>query len=206
MRTTRLDASNVTPEELPALSDDDFRRVVDADLRRRVSPHVLPEATSAALRDPGNVKRWHTTLSAILRSVEGQDQSAQDDFDHQLAELESRVGVLQDAGGQAEVLAGTYDKIDSLRRDYLSKKASRERFKTGVAEYVALAESLLNDQRDRSYQSMVTEERDRYATRMRRLERAIRRHRDAVIADLDEDDDPTDYEKDLWETLEVKDD
>jgi hypothetical protein len=197
----RFDTKNVEPEDLAGLSEEQFRAVVDADLRRRVSPDGLLSETAQALREPENVERWFATLDGIRLSVEGQLTATADEYDALRSDLEATIKRLEADGGSAARLQRLYDEENTMRVDYLAKKAARERFLTGLKEHLARAESLRNEHRATRSDSLVAAERDRLRRRVERLERAIEGHRKAVLADLSEDEEPERYEESLWAVL-----
>lgn len=189
----RFNTRTVRPFELTGLSDAEFRAVVDADLRRRVSPDNLTKETSMALRSPENNERWHTTLLGIRASVEGQLRSADDEYEMQRLALEADIGRIPPT--QSTRLAAMYEESNALRKEYLSKRAARERFLTGLNEHVVAAEASLGQG-----------SADRDARRVRVLEQAIEAHRRAVLQDLDDGEEPAQYEELLWAVLAATDD
>ena len=71
-----VDLDNLTPRSLAELDEQEFRHVVDCDLRRharsdRVRRQSVPRWITEALRTQ-HVERWVTALHAMLASVEGQ--------------------------------------------------------------------------------------------------------------------------------------
>jgi hypothetical protein len=203
---TRFDLTRLAPSDLPALDDAQFRQVVDADLRRRVNPNILPERASNALRGPDNLRRWHSQLLAIKRSVDGQLVAAKDELDAVVGTIEARIAQLEDLRPGSPQISVLRSEVAATRSEYLRKKAGRERFLTGVEEHIVFAERLLSSEREDMYNSVVTVERDRYARRLRRLERAVRDHRDVIMADLEDGEEPDECDLALWGALDSDDD
>lgn len=196
--TDRFDPQHVMPEDLAALSDTQFRLVVDADLRRRVRPDGLPLATSTALRSPAHVERWYATLEGIRLSVESQLKATMDEFEAQSAALEANIKRLEGDSSSRARLERMFDEENTLRTEYLTKKAARERFLAGLREHLVQAESL-RDQQRASQNAPV--DLGRLERRIERLERAIEAHRKAVLDEDDFDVDPEPYDETLWAAL-----
>lgn len=196
MTRRRLDTGALVPSDLVGLSDQEFQEVVNADLRRRVQPAGLSERVSAALRSDTHVRRWHATLLAMQRSVEGQLIAGQTDFEQAVTDLERRIRAA--SGRDRDRLE---DELLATRSEHLQRRAKTERFKTGVDEHIEQASSLIASMRDEMLDSVVALERDRYARRMRTLERAIRDHREEVTADLDGEE-PEEFDRRLWSHLD----
>lgn len=203
--TGRFTPERATPDELADLSESDFKAVVDADLRRRVRPEGLPAEVAAALRSPQHVERWCAALERICQSVEGQIVAAADDYDAQLTAAEVEIARLrrQDAG--EDRVQSVIDSTNTLRTEYHSKKAARERFLTGVNEHLVMATSLRDQQRATSTGALATDERTHLLDRIDQLERTIDAHRTAVMADCGDGEEPHPYEEALWAVLEVSD-
>jgi hypothetical protein len=196
----------LAPSDLPGLDDARFRQVVDADLRRRINPGVFPERVLDALRAPDNLRRWHGQLMAIKRSVEGQLVAAKDDLDAAVGPIQARIAQLEDLRPGSPHISVLRSEVANKQSEYLKGKAGRERFLTGVEEHIVAAERLLSTERDDMYKSVVSAERDQYARRLRRLERAVRDHRDVIMADLEDGEVPDECDRALWRALESDDD
>jgi hypothetical protein len=203
--TERFNTADVTPADLVGLSVTLFRAVVDADLRRRVRPAGLSEATSRALRSADHVERWHATLASIQHSVQGQITATADEYEAARLAIEGDIKALEGDAGNAGRISRLYDEARSLRSEYMSKKASRERFLTGLKEYLVEAESLRDQQRTSVYESSVVDERDLLLDRVAVLEQAIGTHRSVIMSDLDENEDPVETDLALWRILQVND-
>lgn len=197
-----FDPRGLVPSDLPKLTDAEFRLVVDADLRRRVNPAGIPARVSDALRNTTNVRRWHAQLVGMSHSVEGQLVAAEDEYQADIGVIEARIAQIQGHRSNSPQIAQLRAEIAAKRAEHLRKKASRERFKTGVNEHLVMAEQILSAERDEMYESVVTAERDRLARRVRYLERAIRDHRDAIMADMDAGEVPEEYDATLWDVLD----
>jgi hypothetical protein len=132
---------------------------------------------SKALRAPANLHRWHTTLESIVRFTEDQLQILDESFERQRHE-------------------------PGARREYESKRAGTERFRSVLLDYLASAETLVDAERKAKIPAGLVADRDNHAHRVLELERAIRAHRKAVRQDLQEDEKPEPYETALWAMLD----
>ena len=177
-----LDVTTLTPDDLVDMPDEDFRAVVDADLRRnsRNRPHLPPEV-AAALREPRHVPRWHMTLSRMDKSVEGQLAARADDYEKELAwsrrrtlELEAELDAALEEGQTFKAdetrkrLREVRLQQEQLTEQHHRGRASTLRFKTGLDEALLEAQYL----RDRLQGD----------ARVRELEEAIRAHRQELTA------------------------
>lgn len=189
---TQFDVRRLSASDLDGLTDSQFRDVVDADLRRRVNPDGIPAEVSEALRSRVHVHHWMRVLQGILRSVDGQLRAADDEYESIAGPLQARVDH-DEAGARQELV--------DLTSEYRRRRASRERFRTGVEEHIVVAEQIIAEERAELADSDVAAERDGYARRILELERAIRAHRKAALADLN-DEEPAPYETALWAALD----
>lgn len=157
-----VDLDALSPEELRAAPQSLFLRVVDADLKRenRGSATPVPPWVTHALRTE-HLDRWVMTLRRMLAQVEGRLSVIDADWEAKGARLSG--GAHED--GYAE---------------YRGARLRSERFRAGVTEALAEADSL-------------------YDSRLAVLEDAIRTHRDEVEAD--ESIDPSDADRQLWNVL-----
>lgn len=184
-----------------------FKNVVDKDLRapttdtpegrkRTLKPHEAPDwyARHAALRTPTVVDRWYMTLNQIAKSVDGQLAAKTEDFEADRASLRARL-LLADEKEAIQIRAD----MENLRARFSKARAGTLRFKTGVDEAFVEARALRDGARDRLYDSIVAEERNRYATRVAALETAIREHREAS---LEAGVDAEHYDLRLWGVVE----
>jgi hypothetical protein len=192
-----------TTARLLAMNKDKFQAVVDRDLRRRQNPDDRrAELESRALRTPAVVDRWLAALTGASKSVEGQLAARALDYDAERAELQLLIAQFEDRvaeGGKLSddderELRAARRRLFEIRAEYSRSRAGTMRFKSGLDEWIVEATSIRNSLRDRLYDTVVTEERNRLAERVRALEEAIRSHRDA----FPEEDEPTDADEDLW--------
>lgn len=195
-----IDANTFQAADLAGLSDDQFRALVDADLRRR-APHGgsrLREDLIVALRSPEQVARWHSMLCRMQRSVDGQLAARRSDFQAELAGLEARALETTDHHARDSLRR----QQQTLRAKYETTKASTVRFKTGLDEATIEARFLRDQAVAVTYGGAVMVERDHFAKSYRRLCAAVERHRSAVLNDLGGDD-PDEIDENLWGALRL---
>lgn len=171
-RQPRVDLSTLTPGRLGELGDDEFRWIVDADLKRRASNEnvrtAVPGWVSDALRST-HLEQWVMTLRRMEASVEGQLEMATNEYERDKARLRS------EANDDVE------SKLAQLTYAYHQRRAGPLRFRAGVQEALPEAESL-------------------YTGRLRHLEEAIRAHREASLDD--DQLEPADFDRRLWSLIE----
>lgn len=168
-------------EKIAALPDDDFRVLVDRDLRRENT-----EEEAEALRSPQLVHRWYTVLVAMTKSVDGQLSAKRQDYEAQKARLRGEFVRAEDALAAARArhdkaqIRGAEEQIRQLRREWaqMSERYSRARaatlrFKSGLDETLVEARLFRDQARDALYTTVVAEERNRLAARVRELEAAL---------------------------------
>lgn len=215
-----------TVDALLKLTEDQFRAVLDDDLRG-----VAHAVTHRNLRDVAVIDRTWSTCLRIHRSIEGQfaaknaeADKVRTDFARQVRELEDEIYTLErdydvaigDGEEQArrELKAALSEKGAELRTvrrraaeagaAHASWRAGAVRFKTGLEEDLVRLRTLRDSYRDRLYDTVVVAERDRLAARVRSLEQAIRAHHQHVCTDAcDEDGCPADAA--LWAALGIDD-
>jgi len=112
MDRTYIDLSKLTPDALAALDEQDFRFVVDADLRRKarssnIRRQDVPPWISEALRTT-HLERWVATLRAMLASVDGQlaQRRANGENNQSVARTARFRSALREALPVAEALLG----------------------------------------------------------------------------------------------------
>lgn len=209
-----IDANAFNPDHLADLPDDDFRAVVEADLRRRAPRNTNPlrDDLVAALRTPALAIRWHATLARMQKSVDGQLGAREGDFRAEQARLEAEA--LQVAQTCQRPTSGDHlapDEVErhlaalrmqqsSLRADYQRTRASTLRFKTGLDDAMLEARYLRDEALHERFGDVVAAERDHLATCCRRLCGAIESHRTAVLNDLGGDD-ADEIDTELWAAL-----
>lgn len=161
------------------LSDEEFRQVVDDDLRGKADAKISPQ-----LRKPENVDRWYSVLLAMTKSVEGQLAARRSDWDGLRTHLGSEIALKTGTNEEAILRA----QLQSERERYLKWRAGIIRFKTGLDEWLAEARHLRDRTRGDMIERVTKDERAFLSSRVRTLEEAIRRHRDHLLAeDLDDE-------------------
>lgn len=214
MTATVTDPDARTLEEVIArlsrLPETQFRQVVDRDLRRREDEErgvrtELNELESAALRSPALVDRWLTALLVASKSVEGQLSARKSDYEATKARLLRTIRRLEDKGtagplstADEQKLREARDQLSQAKERYAKTRSGTLRFKAGLDEWVIEARGMRDGLRDRLFDTVVTEERNRLAERNRVLECAIRAHRDAFPSE----DDPSEADEELWSLVD----
>lgn len=190
-----IDANSFSPADLAGLDDDQFRAVVDADLRRRApsSGARLRQDLIAALRSPEHVARWHSMLSRMQKSVDGQLGARAADFRAGHARLEA--DILRTA--EPTVREDLRRQQQTLRSKYQTARAATVRFKTGLDEATIEARHLRDQAVAATFGGAVTAERDHLASSYRHLCAAVEAHRHAVMNDLGGDT-PDEIDESLW--------
>lgn len=197
-----------TPEALLRMPHETFKNVVDKDLRaptadtpegkkRTLKPHEAPDwyARHASLRTPPVVDRWYMTLNQIAKSVDGQLAAKTEDYEADRATLRARLLLVTDDAEANQIKA----EMETLKARFSKARAGTLRFKTGVDEAFVEARAMRDSARDRLFDSIVAEERNRYATRVAALEAAIREHREASL-EAGVDAEP--YDLRLWGSVD----
>jgi hypothetical protein len=179
---------NPAIERLMHLPEDEFRDIVDADLRRRAR-----RDDAEALRSPELVDRWFAALTAMAKSVEGQLAAREEDFRSRTAAVKAEMGLAVND----EQVADLRVKLHMMQADYSRGRSGTLRFKSGLEEWIIEARYLRDNQRGRMYDSIVAEERNHALARVRELEAAIQEHRD----NFGPDDDVTPEDEKLWQVL-----
>lgn len=210
----------MTPNEVLTLSEKEFHKLVDDDLRRdspnRDHRSDVSEETSRALRSPAAVDRWHSKLARMAHQVGMELETRVERYLAALADLRGKIleqeQALLDAEDPAVVTAirrhilSLRIEVEKLEVDHHSAQARTLRFRTGLDQHLLEAQYLRDGVRDRLYDSVVTKERDRYASKCRDLEsrvtvleEAITNHRALMKCD---DIEPTNNDRRLWATLD----
>lgn len=199
MRTTNnqssLTLSRLQPGDLGTLDDDQFRKVVDSDLRRkqRSTQDRITEAVAQALRSE-HLDRWHQELSRILASAESQLDGRRHDYERSMAELRRRE--LTEPDPQVKM------EMEDITIRHHDAQARTTRFVCSVREALVEADELRDSRNRSSESSMVVRERNHYAERAARLESGIRSHRQAILADVTDSEDIDPIDTQLWSLLE----
>jgi hypothetical protein len=189
-----LDLSRLRPEDLAGLDDDQWKQVIDADLRRGAArPPDLPSSIPPALRSARNIDRFYASLTMIATSLEGQLVMREDDYESDQARL--RADIMSAEFALEEARRNRYPNISQLTRQvmelrvrsedlksqYLRKRAGTMRFKSAVEETLAECDALRNQ--------LVTTFRV-----------AIARHREIM---KEEGIEPSSLDEELWKTLDI---
>lgn len=156
--------------DLHLLNDDDFTELVNRDVRGNLEPD-----TSALLREPPNINRWHDTLLRLKRNVEAQLTSSRSDL------LSKQATYIQ---------RGTSGKLQWIEAKAQAEKWRQGaiRFKNGVEERLLEAKGLRRTMRSTDFQATLVSERDKAVAEMTRLRSAILDHKQGVLDEsLDED-------------------
>lgn len=170
-------------QELLNMSDDDFRAIVDQDLR---SDKSASERTTA-LRDKAIIPRWLSVLQAMLVSIEGQLATGEADFEAMQMALQLGSGNVQ-------------EQLLSTGQRYYEKRARQLRFKSGVDAMLIQARYLQS--RFAPEIALVTKERNQLVIRVHELETAIYKHRSDVLTH--DQAGPLVYDQELWKQLPVE--
>lgn len=125
-----IDLSSLTPGTLDQLPDEEFRMVVDADVKRAsASMQRVPEWVSRELRTTV-VDRWYSTLKRMHASVDHQLETKAAEFEGEQA----RLGLLDETG----------TKVEELKVRHFQKRTQSLRFKSGLTDVLLEAEGLVN--------------------------------------------------------------
>lgn len=178
-------------KRLLGLDYEDFREEVNEDVR----PHTSERYRRAALRSPELVDRWFAALSQMSKSVDGQLAARTEDYEANKAVFKRQLSTARTAADRAKATSEWASQKESAHRS----RAGTLRFKTGVDEALIEARYLRDTVRDSMYDTVVAEERNRYAARSTALFDAIVAHRQAMD---DEDIEPGDHDERLWEAVE----
>lgn len=219
---TTYDVNAFDAKKLDKLSDDEFRALCDADLRRKApkSTVTLRKGLSDALREPQNVERWFSVLVRMAKSVDLQLAARHQDYRGKLAELQcelERLTARQAAGEPildpdtneplsptrgAEVITSKRMRMHNLTAEYAKTRAGTLRFKTGLEDGLLEARFARDQLRSALYSSAIVQERNHYASRATILERAIREHR-GLVEDPDTEDGAAELaDHQLWAALD----
>lgn len=167
------------PEEVLALSEGDFYRLVDFDVRGKVSADI-----GATLRSPEVSDRWYLVLVKMKKNVESTLAATRADVRAKrlrtLSEIESLDPTSSDA---AEIARLRRRMLDETAR-YEEMKAKRLRFRSAVEDVIQEARWLriVNGR-------LETAERDALmSASLYRLRRLIENHQTEIAEDADEAD------------------
>jgi hypothetical protein len=174
-----------TGPDFSELTSDEFRQVVDSELRGKVPPEV-----ATAVRAPANLDRWVVALEQMLASVDGQLTSRADDYQAKRSILDRRI-----AQGDTSAEVDLHD----LRAEHFRKRSSTIRFKSGLEERLHEARFLRDRQSSSAEASIAAEERNRFALKAAKLAEAIAVHRRFME---DEDLEPSAADERLWAALD----
>lgn len=142
--------------DLGSLTDEEFRAVVDADLRRNARKeherHGVTAEQAEALRRPENIERWYATLKRIAISVKGQLATRADEHDARQASLRRQLltvrAAYQDAPTEerrralGRQIVALEAEAEQVREEYLIRRKSTVRFQSGLEDTLAEAQGL----------------------------------------------------------------
>lgn len=195
------------------MSDEDFKDLVNDDLRRRGEERDN-WALGRTLRSPAVVERFHTALLMMAKSVEGQLSAKEAEHDARIRRLKAKLIIAESNAERARQdpdldpaeLHKAEGKPLNLRADietksaeYLAERVKTIRFKTGLDIAIVETRGIVNGLRDGMYDSIVARERNFYAERCRRLREAVMAHQKRITEGADE---PLDADHELWRVLE----
>ncbi|HVL38511.1 MAG TPA: hypothetical protein VM328_03875, partial [Fimbriimonadaceae bacterium] len=169
MNTTSHAPADSAVRELLALDDDEFRRVVDRDVR---APD--PARQVAALRHPAVVDRWRRCLTASKISVESQ--------------LAAKASELRAEAARAKA-SGSFDKkaYHEMVARYEDWRAGALRFKSGMEIRLTEARHLWTElemvSNLKKEHSLLKERVVRLETELAVAKAAIRNHREVAFED-----------------------
>lgn len=201
--------THIRPEDLADLDDTDFRRVVEADIRRSdAKAPELHEGVSEALRT--NVpRRWLTTLTQMISDIDSQLAARSDDYERSVAEhnksilaAEDEIRRHPDDNRRHQELLRLRLEAEDAKVQHLRQRAGTLRFRNHVNHALLEARNHYDQLVDSMYQSTVVRERDFHAQRADRLANAIIRHREMVLIDLDGSE-PDEIDELLWSQAEL---
>lgn len=199
----RRDFSHVTPETLTGLNDDDFREIVNIDMKRNATNPTrrLAPGVSDALRSPQLRQRWLLTLTRILFSVDSQLEIREADYFKRMAELQKQAMRATKDGGSDGHRAESHtlsirSRVSDLKVDFWAHRTKTLKFRAVVVDTSQEARRVcgLRDSGDQ----VLRHERDRQAERVRLLERGVTLHRELVLADLEDGEIADDIDIELW--------
>lgn len=170
-------------EAMRDLSNDEFFRIVNADIRNQASSMEY----ECLRTDPVLVDRWHSTLSAMKKSVENQFSAKDSETKALRAELEAR---------------GDHDGARQALIDHLKWKAGVTRFKTGLEEKLAESSWRMRAVGSGLLAETLRQERNLLAQRNIQLKQFLVQLLDKVDAHrdgLDEEDNFSKADLELWE-------
>lgn len=173
-------------DQIAELNDEDFRDLVDRDLRRENT-----DAEAAALRSPALVDRWYSVLVGMLKSVDGQLAAKKEDFEAHKARIKAQFVEAEQALAEARIkrdnarIHAAEARNRTLRQEWASitekysrSRAATLRFKSGLEETMVEARAIRDKVQNRLYEHVVAQERNHYAERVQTLEKAIAEARD----------------------------
>ena len=192
-----------TEQIVAALNDEDFRDLVDRDLRRENT-----DQEAAALRSPALVDRWYNVLVGMTKSVDGQLAAKKQDYDAQKARyrqqfLDADAALAAARGDDTQVIQveqkirGLQQELASMSERFSRSRAATLRFKSGLEETMVEARAIRNTLRDRLFETVVVEERNRLASKLQSLESAILAHK------LEHLEDASDADHKLWQQADI---
>jgi hypothetical protein len=170
-------------ERLVTMTNEDFRRVVDADIRNQAAPRDYD-----CLRNhPTATDRWYSTLVGMKKSVENQFSAKESETKAVRADLESR---------------GDHDGSRQVLIEHLKWKSGVTKFKTGLEEKLAEASWRRRQGGSANLAEMLRSERNLLAQRNIVLKNLLMTVLDGIDdhrENLDDDDVFSKDDLELWE-------
>jgi hypothetical protein len=134
--TTAPTFSGSEENMLLALPDDEFKAIVNDDLRKQVTTEMAD-----ALRSPAVFDRWWGALVAMTKSLDGQLGSRRAEYRAEHASLLERMTQARWEDNAAEYRSAEA-KLNRLREQYHRTRAGSLRFKSGLDEWMVQAATI----------------------------------------------------------------
>ncbi len=125
-----------TPQELLAMTADEFHAVVNLDLRKGTD-----DDTWEALRSPEVFDRWWGALIGMSKSIDGQLGARREEYLSAQADLREQMRVAV-AAGDADKQATVESRANKVSKDYHRGRAGSLRFKSGLEEWLTEAKTI----------------------------------------------------------------
>lgn len=169
-------ATKYRPEEIALLGDEQWKSLIDRDLRtltKKVRDITADDRElAAALRSPYCLDRYYFTLLRMLKNVEGTLAARREEM------IEERNRLLAE---------GKVAEWRQAQANYASQRKSSLRFKSGLDQTFLEIKFL----RSGLFEAKAE-------TRLQRVLRIVQEHRDG----FPEDDEPSEADLNLWRTIE----
>jgi hypothetical protein len=169
MTMTERQADEGIVDWLLRIDNTTFQGIVNDEMRSTNDRPRVDPGVSAGLRDPRVLRRWYTAILSMHKSVEGQ-------FSAKTADNNAMIRRLQ---------AASVPRVKILKEQasFETWRAGALRVKNGLEMRLIEAKSLLEQTGDLYITDRTAEERNLALGRVGALEDAIRRHKDACLAD-----------------------